>query len=90
MLTVCSQRKTRRARERASGLLGALSTYIEVKIRGNYKQGPVPVTVSHYFLFEYSVPWTDDAGNEIHASSKAFESAEERDAYVATHYVVLS
>jgi hypothetical protein len=76
--------------ERRSGRSGVLTTFVDVRIRGNYRAGPVPVSVQYRAFFDYEEEWTDEWGNEIVATGKDFDTARERDAYVANFFVAAS
>ena len=86
MLTLTDQKKICAAKERATQRHGELSTYVEARIRGNHLDGPVPVSVRYHWYFRYSDEWFDESGNSILASSRNFETAEERDFYIRTHF----
>ena len=65
---------------------GSLCSYVEVRVRGNYKKGPVPVSVKYTFHFQYEGEWIDESGNTVTAVSGSFETPEERDSYVTNHF----
>ncbi len=88
MITLTDRRAIFSATETATGRVGELSTYVEARIRGNYRKGPVPVTVDYLFRFRYEEEWTDESGNSILYLSRAFETAEERDAYVGNYFII--
>jgi hypothetical protein len=88
MITLTDRKTFVPATEASTGRAGELSTYVEARIRGNYKKGPVPVTVEYQFRFRYEEEWADETGNTVLYLSKAFETAEERDAYVGNCFII--
>ena len=88
MLSLKDQWVVRDAVERLSGRAGQLSTYVEVHVRGNYRNGPVPVTVRYCSYFRYDIGWTGDDGHSILATSNGFDSAPERDAFARHQFII--
>ena len=86
MLTLRDQITAQAAVERSSRQSGELATYVTAKIQGNYRNGPVPVTVKYWFHFQYNDRWTDSQG--INSVAQDFDSAEDRDAYVQSHFSI--
>jgi len=75
--------------ERATGRAGDLVTCVVAHIRGDYRAGPVPVTVRYHSYFRYESEWPDERGNLIQAAQRDFDSPGERDAYNSTHFTVI-
>ena len=84
MLKFRDQVVTRPAFELPAGRAGELTTYAEAHILGDFRRGPVPVRVKYGYHFRYDRERVDNAGFEVNARMREFETPEERDASVAT------
>lgn len=42
---------------------GDLVVFTEIRVKGDHRARPVPVTIEHCFRFRYREPWIDSDGN---------------------------
>jgi hypothetical protein len=87
-----TDRVERAVRSRGEPIHGVMVTFTDIRIRGNYRKGPVPVSIKYVFRFKPDKQfWEQDAeypDEEPYPRSieKAFDTPEERNGYIANHY----
>lgn len=67
---------------------GELVVFCEIRINGNYLKGPVPVNIGYKYIFNYEPAWHDIDGNEINSQTKLFDTPNERNMFLSSHFSI--
>jgi len=87
-----TDRTEQAVRSRTEPIHGAMVTSTEIRIRGNHRKGPVPVSIKYVCRFTPDRKfWEQDSEHPEEepypwSIEKVFDSPEDRDSYVANHY----